>query len=173
MYDTTDYPEDIRHTNPEYLRRLARRLERTAATLTEGSVADYALNVSREIEDTAVDISWTLGTITNDLVVSYSRDTKRPLAGNGAVLAAAASGCAAPLGNALKHLATAADRLSAPHAVHRSKNAAVQVPEELVPPLRRDISRAGAAIRKCAKQFRENAALLDHQASVDGTTSST
>ncbi|MCP3821402.1 hypothetical protein NLX86_25890 [Streptomyces sp. A3M-1-3] len=148
-------------TNPVHLRHLARSLDASADSLPQADALRCGTDISPDLDGAMANISWTLGTITNDLAVSYSRETKRPLPRNGALHATAISGCAAPLGNAVKHLGTAVDRLSSHHHILRPATATpIHAPEDLLVPLQRDISRARTAIRRAAKQLRENAALL-------------
>ncbi|MEU3299735.1 hypothetical protein ABZ729_07920 [Streptomyces sp. NPDC006678] len=148
--------------NPIHLRHLARSLDASADRLPQADTLKCGTDISPDLDDTLVNITWTLGTITNELAVSYSCHTKQPLPRNGALHATAINGCAAPLGNATKHLSTAVDRLSAHHHILRPATATpFQAPENMLAPLQRDISLARTAIRKAAQQFRKNAALLD------------
>ncbi|WP_177204421.1 hypothetical protein [Streptomyces sp. CC53] len=160
FYDTSDYPEEDRMTNPESLRGLARMLDRSANGLPQAEDLRRGTDITPDLDDGTSNVSWMLWQITNELAVSYSRETSQPLPHDGALNAAAISGCAAPLGTALKHLGFAADRLSSHHHVLRTQAAPIQVPEDLLVPLQRDISRARAAIRQAAKRLRENATLL-------------
>ncbi|WP_328486029.1 hypothetical protein [Streptomyces zaomyceticus] len=160
FYDTSDYPEEDRMTNPEGLRGLARMLDRSANGLPQAEDLRRGTDITPDLDESTSNVSWMLWQITNGLAVSYSRETRRPLPHDGALNAAAISGCASPLGTALKHLGSAADRISSHHHVLRTPAAPIHVPEDLLVPLQRDISRARTAIRRAAKQLRENAALL-------------
>lgn len=149
-------------TNPVYLRDVAQSLDATADILPHADAVRNSVDFSSDLDDAITNISWALGNIANELTVSYSHDTKKPLPRNGAPHATAISGCAAPMGNAIKHLSTAVDRLSSHHHILRPATATpLQAPDDLLAPLERDISRARTAIRKAATQLRGNAALLE------------
>ncbi len=136
-------------------------LDRSANRLPQAEDLRRGTDITPGLDEVASNVSWTLWQITNELVVSYSRETRQPLPHDGALNAAAISGCAAPLGTALKHLGSAADRLSSHHHVLRPRaTAPFQVPEDLLASLQRDISRARTAIRRAARRLRENAVRL-------------
>ncbi|MCY0954950.1 hypothetical protein [Streptomyces sp. H27-S2] len=167
LYKDDVYPEDLRFTNPDFLRRFSRTVDQHAERLPQGGDLVRGaglLHCVDRIDEAISYITWCLEEVTTEVNLCYNGKTKRPPVDGHDRRAVAVSQCAVPLGTALTRLVKAIDRLSAFYPVlgSRAADADIPIPDDLLRPLRRELAGARTAMRKTAKQLRSNADQLDH-----------